>query len=347
MPKPSLKSGVVSLFALLAAATLGGCSPVTFAFTFGADPLRVAEVPVAEDKNAQDKVVMIDIRGLIADDPGEGLGPFLLGAGNPVDELTYRLEMAERDPRVKAVILRINSPGGTVTASDMMYREVRRFAERSKKPVLASLGEVAASGGYYLALAADEIIAEPTSITGSIGVIVPTLNVSEGLAKIGIKARNVKSGSNKDMGDPLVPAREEHYALIQTLVDEYYAQFKSLVVARRTPAGLKAEFVDELTDGRVVTGTRAAAVGLVDKTGGIRDAFDAAKVRAGISTAKLVKYHSRGSRPRSPYATATEPPAASAGAAPTGAGDFNLINLQLGNFGPGSRSTNVYYLWAP
>lgn len=347
MPKPSLKQCLMPLLAVIVASALCGCSPVTFAFTFGADPLHVAEVRVAEDKNAQDKVVMIDIRGLIADDPGEGLGPFLLGAGNPVDELTYRLEMAERDPKVKAVILRINSPGGTVTASDMMYREVRRFAERSKKPVLASLGEVAASGGYYLALAADEIIAEPTSITGSIGVIVSTLNVSEGLAKIGIKARNVTSGPNKDMGDPLTPPSEEHFAVLQTLVDEYYVQFKSLVVARRTPAGLKAELVDELTDGRVVTGMRAAAVGLADKTGGVRDAFEAAKVRAGITAAKLVKYHSRGSRPRSPYATAMEPATGAAGGSPARAGDINFVNLQLGNFGPGSRSTNVYYLWAP
>src|SRR5690349_19329184 len=154
-----------------AAVLLAGCTPVTFSFTFGEEARFLSETTVAQDEApGKDKIAIIDVRGLISDRTSEGL---FATRPNPVDALTARLEKAEKDPFVRAVILRINSPGGGVTASDMMYREVRRFRERSGKPVVASLGEVAASGGYYLALAADQIIAEPTSITGSVGVIIP------------------------------------------------------------------------------------------------------------------------------------------------------------------------------
>lgn len=339
---PSRRFAAVCASLCASAWGLSGCGPVTFSFTFGGEPGRVTEVAVAEDEKASDKVLLIDVRGLIADDPGEGLAGLLFDAGNPVDELTYRLELAARDPKVRAVILRINSPGGTVAASDMMYREVRRFAERTGKPVLASLGEVAASGGYYLALAADEIVAEPASITGSIGVIIPTLNVSEGLSRIGIRARNVKSGPNKDMADPLIPPRDEHYAVLQSLVDEYTAQFRSLVTARRT--GIRPDQLDELTDGRVVTGAQAVRSGLADHTGGVREAFDAAKARAGIASAKLVKYHSRGPRPRSPYAAG---PPATPEASGRSATEVNLLQLRLGSGVLGTGTPNAYYLWAP
>jgi protease-4 len=266
--------------------------------TLFADSAKLVETTVEADRNyGENKVALIDVRGLIAERTEAGL--FSNGSSS-VDELACRLKRAELDPQVKAVILRINSPGGTVTASDMMYREVRRFEEETKKPVIASFGEVAASGGYYLGLSADRIIAEPTSITGSIGVIIPTVNFSEGLARIGITSRSVKSGKNKDLGNPLEPAREEHFAVLQTTVDEFYAGFKALVVERRGRAAgegmttLDRAQLDDLTDGRIVTGARAVAVGLADQTGGIRDAFRVAKSMAKIERARLVKYYSEG-----------------------------------------------------
>jgi protease-4 len=313
---------------------LAGCTPVTFSFTFGEESRFLSETTVAADEApGKDKVALIDVRGLISDRSDDSL---FSSKPNPVDALTARLEKAEKDPDVRAVILRINSPGGGVTASDMMYREVRRFRERSGKPVVASLGEVAASGGYYLALSADRIIAEPTSITGSVGVIIPTINVSEGLGKIGIHARNLTSGPNKDMGDPLTPPKEQHYALLQGLVNEFYAKFKGLVMERRP--GLVAATADEVTDGRVVSGARAVEVGLADATGGIRDAFVEAKRLAGVQGASLVKYHSRDPGPRSPYGSAAAP-----SPMPT---EFNLIRLDT----PGlieSGAPAAYYLWAP
>ncbi len=321
---------------------LAACGPITLSATFGDEDKPPRETTVAGDPGAAAKFVMIDVRGLIADASGEGLETVFLSPDNPVDEITFRLEKAAADTNVKGVILRINSPGGTVTASDMMYREVRRFAETTGKPVVASLGEVAASGGYYLALAADEIVAEPTCITGSIGVIIQTVNVSEGLGRIGIRARNVVSGPNKDMGDPLTPPNEEQFQILQGLVDEYYEEFKGKVIERRTPLGLKTELVGELTDGRVVTGAGAVRAGLADREGGVREAFEAAMRRAGVESGRLVKYTTRGPRPRSPYSRA--PAAAHAQAAGT---EINLLQLQVGAGVPGRAGPNVYYLWLP
>lgn len=327
------------LIFLACAAAAAGCSPVTLSVTLFADSSRLVESQVQRDKHARDaKIVMIDVRGVIAEKAEGGL---LGGTGVSVDDLAVRLRKAEEDSSVKAVILRINSPGGTVTGSDIMYREVRRFAAESRKPVVASLGEVAASGGYYLALAADRIIAEPTSVTGSIGVIMPTLNVSEGLNRIGIHSRSIKSGKNKDLANPLEPMRDEHYAVLQATVDEFYERFKGLVIERRTrPAmagvrSLEMSRVDDLTDGRVVTGERAAAFWLVDQTGGVSEAFAIAKGLAGIDSATLVKYFSEGSaRPRTPYA----------GSAAQQGMEINLVQIRAGML-TGLGYGGVYYLW--
>ncbi len=298
--------GCVAMVAAVALVGLGGCMPRSVTLNFGPvdTSLRravVGGVESPDERSAQDKVAVIDVRGLIVDmEAGDSLlGP----AGcNPVDSMAAMLERAEREPDVRAVVLRINSPGGSVTASDQVYRLVRGFAERTRKPVVASLGEIAASGGYYLALAADEIVVEPTSITASIGVIMPTVNVSGGLAKLGVVSRAVKSGVNKDMGNPLEPAKDSHYAILQGMVDEYYGRFRGLVVARRGEK-LSPGRIDDLTDGRVVTGAEAARVGLADREGGLETALLRAREMAGVSKAAVVKYYVRDSvPPRTMYA---------------------------------------------
>ncbi len=325
----------------LAGAVIPACTPrinVNLGLGPGEGPL--VQQTVIEDKGrVEGTVAMIDVRGLIAD---ARVPDFLLGPGsNPVDNLVARLKLAEDDPAVKAVILRINSPGGTVTGSDTMYREVRRFSERTGKPVVASLGEVAASGGYYLACAADTIIAQPTSITASIGVIIPTYNFSEGLNRIGIRARNVTSGVNKDLADPFSPVRDPQYAVLQGIVDEFYRQFKGLVVSRR-PA-LKSELVPELTDGRIVTGARAVEVGLADRLGGMREAFEEAKGRAGLKGARLIKFVDEFYVPRSPYAALDAPRPSSGGGT-----EINLLQIKAdGMVGASSGVSGIYYLWIP
>lgn len=338
--------GVIAGAVVVAAtASLTGCLPnsVTVSLRNGGEKLE--QSPVLADPGAPTaKVAMIDVRGVIAD----LARPTLLGEGpNPVDEVVKRLIAAERDSAVKAVILRINSPGGTVTASDILYREVVAFRARAGKPVVVSMGEIAASGGYYLSLAGDRVLAEPTTLTGSIGVIIPSINFSEGLNRIGIKSRSIKSGANKDLANPLEPIREPQYAVLQGLVDEFYAKFRGLVVERRP--GLKAENLAEATDGRIISGARAAELGLVDELGGVREAFAAAKELAGVTTGTLVKFTSSGDdgAVRSPYAVAEggERPVMLGGDRAGPGQEINLVQLRLGGLPAGQAG--VFYLWSP
>ena len=320
---------------LSAIALLGGCKPLEFSLRLGPTSGEVVETSVGGDPGASAKVALIEVRGLIAD----GSEPTLFGAGgNPLDRLYADLARAERDTGVKAVILRVSSPGGTVAASDTMYREIRAFRERSGKPVVAHFGEVAASGGYYIALACDTIISEPASITGSVGVMMPSMNVSAGLESIGIESRTVRSGDNKDLANPLEPMRESHFQILQGIVDTFYADFRALVVEHRP--GIDASDLDRATDGRVFTGRQAERIGLVDATGGLWDAFDLAKELAGVSRARLVKYYVGSSPPRSAYALESGVPAPLLGS--------SGMDRLLKTVDPTARTgSGVYYLWVP
>jgi protease-4 len=323
----------------LVVALLAACSPkVQVDIGRGAERELVARPVLADPNPGKSKVAMIDVRGLIAD----AREPDLFDQGvNPVDRFVTQLGLAERDGDVAAVIVRITSPGGTVTASDIMHRELRRFEQTTHKPVVASLGEVAASGGYYLALASDRIVAEPTTITGSVGVIMPTINFSEGLNRIGIYSRSVKSAANKDLANPLEPMRDEQYAVLQGLVDQYFARFKGLVLERRPR--IKPEDVPNCTDGRVFSGDQAVALGLADEVGGMREAFAAAKTLAGLRAATLVKYSDKDRPARSIYAVDDTP---------TPAAQQSGLNLHLNLAGPlagsaASETSGIYYLWMP
>ncbi|HYE61085.1 MAG TPA: signal peptide peptidase SppA [Phycisphaerales bacterium] len=326
----------VLLLTTLASTLLTACSP-RVEIGIGEFPERnLKPATVLADQNAGSlRVAMIDVKGLIMDADK----PSLLGAGaNPVDRFTVRLAMAENDPSVRAIVVRISSPGGTVTGSDIMYHELRRFAESSRKPVVASMGEIATSGGYYLALAADHIVAEPTTITGSIGVIMPTFNFSEGMRKIGISSRSVKSAANKDIANPFEAPREGHFAILQGLVDEYYARFRSLVLARRKIDPAK---VDTVADGRVFSGAQALELGLIDELGGVREAFAAAKKLAGLSRATLVKYSDENYPARTPWAVA-----------PTTEPAKSTLSLRMDLNNPladltTQETAGVYYLWYP
>lgn len=327
---------------------LPACTPVTVSFELFGREKNLTETVVTTDENATAKVAVIDIEGLIVD---ANLPPLFSKGGNPVDDVVARLEMARVDQNVKAVVIRINSPGGSVTGSDVVYREVMRFKEKTGKPVVVSMTEVAASGGYYVSLAADKIVAYPTTITGSIGVIIPTINFSNGLNRIGIVARSVKSGPNKDIANSLEPMRESQYVILQNLVNEFYDGFKAKVKERRPHLDM-ARF-DEATDGRIVSGKEALALGLVDSLGGIRDAFDEAKALAGVTSAKMVKYKPEGSiKPRTPYASADEPlsvPSMGQTGGMKGGTEINLLQINSSGLYPsaGPAPSAVYFLWLP
>src|SRR5690606_4663876 len=283
----------------LASAFMTGCAPSTATITLGPAPRPVQPAVVLEqsprERGATD-VALIDLDGVIT----SGSVPGLCGSQpGPLDKLVERLTTAERDDDIGAVVLRINAPGGSVTASAVAFREIKAFRERTGKPVVASIGEVGASGGYYIALAADEIVMEPTAVTGSIGVIIPTLNFATGLEKLGIEARAVTSGPNKDLANPLSPIEEEHYTILQGMVDEFYQRFYNLVIDNREH--LSPGEIERVTDGRVLTGESAVSAGLGDHVGGIREAFDRALSLAGAPGGRLIKYGAGTAAPRTPY----------------------------------------------
>src|SRR5205823_6385803 len=152
-------------------------------------------------------------------------GGLLQPTENPLSLFTQELERAQKDNNVKAVVLRVNCPGGTVTCSDSMLELITRFKQKTHKPVVASLQEAAASGGDYVASGADRIVAQPTTIVGSIGVVFYTFNFSGTLQKIGASSEALKSGPLKDMGSPFKPITPQERAVMQGLIDEYYARF--------------------------------------------------------------------------------------------------------------------------
>jgi len=284
------------------------------------------------------KVALVGVSGLIADVPTPGV---VGSRPSLVDQVAAQLRAVEGDPKVRAVVLRINSPGGTVTGSDILHREIRRFSEKTGKPVVASMGEMATSGGYYISLACDEIVAEPTTVTASIGVIVQTFSVHDGLSRIGIHSRALTSGPNKAMGNPLDPPNQAQLAIMQGIVDDYYARFRGLVIERRGDR-LDESKLDTMTDGRVVIGETALEMGLVDHTGGVIDAFSRAKALAGLGTARLVAVHEAGAAPRSPWGAM----AAADPNAPIGDREINLVQLRLG-LSEGLAGAGFYYLWLP
>jgi protease-4 len=317
---------------LLLLLLLGGCTRMRFVVEAVPAEDELTETEVLRDEGAGrsgPKVVLIDVTGLIVDAERPGL---LRRGENPVSRFTEALRKAHDDHRVRGVVVRINSPGGGVTASDVMYRELLRFKEKTGKPVVVLMADVAASGGYYLACAGDEIVAHPTTVTGSIGVVIQTFNFSEGMRKIGIKADAITSGSNKAMGSPFEPMPPEHRALLQGLVDEFYDGFIEVVVQSRPQ--LSSADREWIEDGRVITGRRAVEVGVVDRLGDLQVAFEAAKARAGVVRARLVKYH----RPLEYVGSAY-------GTAPAAGTQVNLLQLNLGSLD--LDQPGFYYLWDP
>jgi protease-4 len=216
-----------------------------------------------------DKVGVVDIRGIITESR----------------EINRQInEYAERDD-VKAIILRIDSPGGGVGPSQEIYREVMKV--RDKKKIVASMGSIAASGGYYIASATHKIIANPGTITGSIGVIIEFANVEELLSKVGLKGFVVKSGQFKDIGSPLREMSGEERRLVQGVVDDLHQQFVGAVAEGR---GMESAVVSEIADGRFFSGSRSVELGLVDEIGNFSDAVDLAASLAGMDEKPHVIY---------------------------------------------------------
>ncbi len=318
------------LLLLLLATTASGCFVVLgnpLSFLGGERPL--AEKTIEGEGSA--KVLLMSVTGVLSDEPTKrAFG--LVEEESTLARVQAELKKAADDERVKAVVLRIDSPGGGVTASDEIYTEILRFKRERHRPVVAALGDVAASGGYYVACAADRIVAHPTTVTGSIGVILLNLNLEGLLAKIGVRNQTFKAGAHKDILSPLREATPEERLIVQGILDALHARFISVV--RESRPKLATARLPELTDGRIFDASAAVADGLVDQVGSLRDAIATAKAAAGVEQARVVMYRRSDESHETIYSrAATVPP------------QVNILPVDVGALG--ATGPRFMYLWAP
>lgn len=246
-------------------------------------------VVVEGDLEAEERFLRISIEGAIA----EAAAPLIGAAGGSVSDVRRGLKLAARDDRIKGILLDINSPGGGVTDSDLIWQAITEFQQEHGKPVVALLGDIAASGGYYVAAPCDRILARPTSITGSIGVILSNLNLAKAAENVGVRMESVMSDRTpyKDIMSPWRPMSDAERTILKSIVDEMYDRFVDIVAQGRSD--LSRERVVEIADGRIYSAQQALAIGLVDAIGGTDEARAVLEELAGIETAQLVEQRRR------------------------------------------------------
>jgi protease-4 len=254
--------------------------------------------------SAKEKILILDVAGLISTNLNPGL---LEREGDILSRVYYRLEKASEDERIKALILRLDTPGGEVTASDILYNEILRFKEKTHIPVVGLMMGLAASGGYYVASACDHIIAHPSTITGSIGVISIFPNLEELFTKIGIEVNIIKSGEMKDSGSAFRDLTEEEKKIFQGVIDEMYKKFLDVVYKKRKDS-LSFEELKKIADGRIYTASQAHELKLIDEIGYFDSALDKALSLANLKEAKVIAYTYYPKSKTNIYATKLETP---------------------------------------
>lgn len=304
---------------------LTGCSLPKFSLFPEAGPLKEVTLEGSGDQ----KVLVLTIDGPISDQPKQKM---LRTSPGMVQELVSHLQLAEKDSQIKALLLKVNSPGGPVTASDILYHEISAYKQRSGAKVVVAMMDVAASGGYYLSLPADWIMAHPTTVTGSIGVIFMRPGVSGFMEKYGLAMNVNKSGEEKDMGSPFREPTEKDAAIFQDLTDQMAQRFYSLVLKHRK---LAPEQMAQVKTARIFLGPEARKLGLVDDIGYLKDAVAKAKSLAGLKAdAKVVTYRRQESAQDNIYSTAMS--------GPQGGIDAELPTLNRFLAIPGA---GFYYIW--
>jgi protease-4 len=257
----------------------------------------LVEMPVeGQECHQGPTVAIIDVDGLLLND--NLVGPMSAGE-NPVDLFKSRLDAAAADRKVCAVVVRINSPGGGVTATDIMWRELQNFRARTKLPVVACIMDLGCGGGYYLATASDLILAHPTSITGGVGVVLNLYNLQDTLNLFSIVNQSIKAGKNIDMGSVLDALPDETRIMLQKMADDFHVRFQKVVLRNRPSVELDK---GNTFDGRIFTASQALKRRLIDRIGYMDDALAAARQLAGQPDAKAVVFHRCRDEARTPYA---------------------------------------------
>ena len=316
--------------ALLLVVGLSGCVLVNAdinPFARRPPPLEERQVSGSGSK----KILLMDISGTITSEERGG-GPLGLRTDeSTVARVEAELEQAAGDDKIAAIVLRINSPGGTVTGSDIIYDRLMRFKAQFNVPIIVQMMDVAASGGYYIALAGDEIVASPTTVTGSIGVIFTSVSLEGLLGKIGVRNQTVVSGRMKDIGSPLREMTPAERQVLENLIGDMFQRFVGLVRERRP--NLTDEMKTQMVDGRVFSAQQALTGGLVDDIGYLDGSIDRAKQRAGVREATIIRYRRQDEYADSIYSRA-----------PAGAPQMNLLNVNLQSV---ARTPSFLYLWSP
>jgi len=306
-----------------------GCAfPKITMFTDSTDPYKEYTLEGTETP----KVLLIQANGTIEEGPSRGL---LRDRPGMVPDIVAQLRLAEKDDAIGAVVLKINSPGGTVTASDVLYHELLAYKERTGNKMVAVFMGVAASGGYYIALPADRIVAHPTTITGSVGVVFLQPKVEGLMEKIGVGVDVSKSGDKKDMGSPFRASTVEEALLLQELTDRLGQRFLDLLTRHRR---ISPEALAEIRTARIFLADEARQLGLVDDIGYVSDAVQSAKTLAGLpKDAKVVTYR------RAEFPDDTVYNAAGTTGTKT---EPDLIHIDLiGSMG--EMRSGFYYIWPP
>lgn len=290
-----MRRGISLFLSLVLVAFAGGCAFVNVDVTRPPSPLQERVV----EGEGKGKILIIDITGMISEKEKSG-GQLFESKPSMVTHVKESLQKAERDDELAAVILRINSPGGTVTASDIIYHEIRKFREKKKVPVAACIIGLGASGGYYVASAADEIVIHPTAVTGSIGVMVMSFNVEGLLAKVGVSEYTVKSADKKDFMSPFRAATPEELKIMQTIIDSMYGRFIDVISARPGNT-LQPPQIRTLADGRIYTAEQALTAKLVDRIAYLDDLISDLKQKTRVPEAKVISYYRRGASKETIY----------------------------------------------
>jgi protease-4 len=317
------------LFFALICLFLSACTaPKLQLFQDGSVPLQEFTLRGKE----QGKVLVVPVRGVISDAPDKGL---LYSKPSMVQEVVSQIRLAEQDEEIRAIVLKVDSPGGSISASDILYHEITALKKRTGIKVVVAMMGVAASGGYYISLPADLILAHPTTVTGSIGVIFMGPKVKGLMDKIGVDMEVTKSGVNKDMGSPFRDSTDKEKAILEEIIDELAERFSNLVVEHRK---LNKSQLKEVFSARVFLAKDALQQGLIDRIGYLDDALMEAQKLAGLPRdAKVIVYRRTEYPDDNLYNTFTNQSVA---------GRVSLVDLGLENsvtvLGPG-----FYYLWLP
>ena len=292
--------------------------------------IELSERYLDKAKGTKDKIVMIALSGIITSSSSRGT---FSSEANMVEELAMQLEKASKDEHVKGVIISVNSPGGGVTGSEIIFHKITKFKKEKSVPVVILMGDVAASGAYYVSMAGDKIIAHPSTITGSIGVISMFFNLEGLMGKIGVEVVTLKTGEMKDVGSFARPMKEEERAYIMSILNDLYEIFLDRVLSNRTT--LSRDKLLELADGRIYTAKQALEAKLIDQIGFFEDAVSAVKQAGRISAASVVGYEWPWNHKYDVYSMM----------APGRPIDINLLKLDIDALDSFARP-GFYYIWA-